>query len=152
MRHKIALVIAFAVVVAGVAAGVSLATPGSGSVSVEFGRRTVDHVRVNQPNRGDVVVVENSFAPGGYSGWHSHPGLVILAVQRGAITIYHGDDPTCTGKTYTAGQVFFERPGHVINGRNESTTTAAVVNATFFNVPVGGSPRIDEPDPGNCPF
>lgn len=36
-------------------------------------------------------------------------------------------------------------------GRNESTTTQAVLIATLFNVGDAGA-RIDQPDPGNCSF
>jgi quercetin dioxygenase-like cupin family protein len=151
MKRVIVLVIACAAVIGGVSAGLSLATPGSGMVSTQFGRSTLPHFQTTT-NKGDIVVTEISFAAGGYSGWHSHPGKVVVAVQRGSITIYHADDPTCTGKTYTAGQIFTERPGHVHYARNESATTSAVLNVTYFQVPVGGSPRIDQPDPGNCPF
>jgi quercetin dioxygenase-like cupin family protein len=150
MKRTIVLVIAFAAVAAGISAGLALATPGSGTVTVEFGRSTLPHFHASMA-QGDIVVTENSYAPGGYSGWHSHPGKVVAVVQRGAFTLYRGDDPSCTGTTYTAGQVFVERPGIVYMGRNEGTT-ATVLNATFFAVPVGGSVRIDQPDPGNCPF
>ncbi|MDP9235347.1 MAG: cupin domain-containing protein [Actinomycetota bacterium] len=152
MKRSIVLVIALVVVIGGISAGLSLATPGAGTVSAEFGRRTVQALHVNMSKKGDIVVAENSYAPGGYSGWHSHPGKVVIAVQRGAITIYRGDDPQCQGKTFQAGQVFIERPGVVYDGRNESTTTAAVLNATFFNVPEGGAVRIDQPQPSNCSF
>jgi hypothetical protein len=35
--------------------------------------------------------------------------------------------------------------------RNEGKTPVTVVQ-TYLNVPPGGSPRIDAPAPGNCPF
>jgi hypothetical protein len=35
--------------------------------------------------------------------------------------------------------------------RNEGATPVTVVQ-TYLNVPPGGSPRIDAPAPGNCPF
>jgi len=151
MKHRIALTVTLVAVIGGISAGLSLATPGAATVNVEFGRRSVSQFHTSMAE-GDIVVSEVSYAPGGYSGWHSHPGRVVVAVQRGAFTLYRGNDPTCTGHTYTAGKVFFERPGVVYYGRNESATTAAVLNATFFNVPVGGSSRIDQPSPGNCPF
>jgi quercetin dioxygenase-like cupin family protein len=150
MKRAIVFAVAFAVVTAGISAGMALATPPSGTVTTEFGRSTVDHFGTSM-GQGDIVVTENSYAPGGYSGWHSHPGKVVATVQRGAFTLYRGDDPTCTGKTYAAGQVFIERPGIVYFGRNEGAVST-VLNATFFAVPVGGSIRIDQPDPGNCSF
>jgi quercetin dioxygenase-like cupin family protein len=129
-------------------AGFALATPGSGSASIEYGRHTMPHFAAKFANR-DIVVGENVFSPGGQSGWHSHPGKVIIAVQRGAITIFRSDDPSCSGTTYAAGDIFIERPGVVHNGVNAGTV-AAVVNVTYLNVPIGTSPRIDEPQPANC--
>ena len=151
MKRSIVLVIAFATLIGGVSAGLSLATPSSGSVTVQYGRSTFSKFHTSM-GAGDIVVTENTFAPGGYSGWHSHPGKVVIAVQRGAITLFRGNDPLCAGTTHVAGDVFVERPSVVYNGVNESTTTAAVVNATFFNVPIGGSIRIDQPKPDQCPF
>src|SRR5436189_2997360 len=44
----------------------------------------------------DIVVVSVDVAPGGHSGWHFHPGPVLVIVQTGKITSYMGDEPTCT--------------------------------------------------------
>ena len=60
-----------------------------------------------------------------------------------------GNDPTCSGTTYHAGDVWVEHPGVVHDARNEGTV-AAVVNATYLGVAVGGSVRIDEAQPANC--
>jgi quercetin dioxygenase-like cupin family protein len=150
MKRKIVVVVTLVLVAGAISAGLSLATPGSNMVNTEFGRRTVSHFEASM-GEGDIVVSEISLAPGGYSGWHSHPGKVVGAVQRGSLTLYRSNDPTCTGHTYTAGQIFTEIPSVHYYGRDEGTT-ATVLNVTFFNVPVGGSSRIDQPAPGNCPF
>ena len=150
MKRTIVLLITCVALVGGVAA-LSLATPGGGTVSTQFGRSTFSKFKVNM-DEGDIVVTENSFAPSGFSGWHSHPGKVVVAVQRGAITIYRASDPACAGTTYEAGSVFIERPTDAYNALNESATTAAVVNVTYFGVPEGGSVRIDMPKPDQCPF
>jgi quercetin dioxygenase-like cupin family protein len=44
-------------------------------------------------------------APGGYSGWHSHPGILIGTVTSGSIDFY---DQNCIKKTVNAGDVYFE--------------------------------------------
>lgn len=44
-------------------------------------------------------------SPGGYSGWHSHPGLLVGAVKSGEVDFYTAD---CTKHTITAGQVYTE--------------------------------------------
>jgi quercetin dioxygenase-like cupin family protein len=150
MKRIVVLSLAIAVAIGGISAGLAIATPGSATVGAEFGRATLTSFHAGFVNR-DIVVAENSFAPGGYSGWHSHPGKVLIGVQRGSITLYEGDDPGCSGTTYTAGQVAIEYPGVVYNGRNEGTV-ATILNVTYLGVPVGGSPRIDQPQPANCPF
>jgi len=42
----------------------------------------------------DSVVQQITFAPGGQSGWHTHPGPVIVLVKSGTFTLYDGDDPS----------------------------------------------------------
>jgi quercetin dioxygenase-like cupin family protein len=44
-------------------------------------------------------------AAGGYSGWHSHPGLLVGAVKSGQIDFY---DANCQKRTIAAGHVFTE--------------------------------------------
>ena len=43
--------------------------------------------------------------PGGYSGWHSHPGLLVATVKSGQIELY---GPDCSKRTVTAGEVYTE--------------------------------------------
>jgi quercetin dioxygenase-like cupin family protein len=44
-------------------------------------------------------------APGGYSGWHSHPGLLVAAVKSGQINFYNAD---CQKREVGTGQVYTE--------------------------------------------
>jgi hypothetical protein len=102
-------------------------------------------------NTGDVVVSQIIIEPGGHFGWHSHPGPVLVVVKAGSLTTYDADDPTCTGITFPAGSVYIDDGyGDVHIARNEGSTPLEVW-ATFLDVPPGQSPRIDAPDPGNCP-
>jgi len=116
--------------------------------------RSTASVRINiktHPNQlNDVQVQSVVGQPGGYSGWHSHPGYGIVAVRSGIVAIYDGDDPTCSPKYVSAGEVFFEEPGHVHFVRNEGTV-AYEAYATFV-LPIGVPSRTDEASPGNCPF
>jgi quercetin dioxygenase-like cupin family protein len=148
VKRRMAIIAAFTLAMGLAVAGLALATAGSGVVNVEYGRHTMQKFTADFRNH-DIVVSELSFAPGGFSGWHSHPGKVIVGVARGAVTIYRGSDPACGGTTYQAGDVFVERAHAVHEARNEGTV-AAVVNVTYLNVAPGGSPRIDEAQPANC--
>jgi quercetin dioxygenase-like cupin family protein len=53
----------------------------------------------------DFYVQQLVLAPGGYSGWHTHPGLLVGTVVSGAIDFYDGN---CEKHSYTSGQVFME--------------------------------------------
>jgi hypothetical protein len=114
------------------------------------------NVEINAQDNNDFVVVRNVVDPGGSSGWHSHPGPVLVVVKTGTITFYraraHGDgnDGICSSTVYPAGSAFVEMGGQVANARNEGTVVDTVY-ATFF-VPAGAATRIDQPAPGgNCP-
>jgi quercetin dioxygenase-like cupin family protein len=88
--------------------------------------------------------------PGGSSGWHSHPGGAIIVVKQGSLTVYSPVGPKCETTTYSAGQVFIERPGELDDVRNEGTIPYVLL-VTFPRVPQGDPPRTDESDPGTCP-
>jgi hypothetical protein len=157
--------------IAGVAAAafatVVLATPGSGVLSSSILARAafqnpVDiKVKVQErnqevihvPNAQETVMQQIVLAPRGHTGWHSHPGPAIALIKSGALTLHSGDDATCSGHTYSAGQAFIDHgQGHVHIGRNLSTTENTEVWVTYLDVPPGGSVRIDQPNPGNCAF
>ena len=53
----------------------------------------------------DFYVQQLELAPGGYSGWHTHPGILVGTVVSGSIDFY---DAACQKKTIPAGRVFLE--------------------------------------------
>jgi quercetin dioxygenase-like cupin family protein len=104
-------------------------------------------------NAQETVVQQIVIGPDGHTGWHSHPGPVVVVIKAGALTFYSSEDPTCTGRTYTAGQAFIDSgQGHVHIARNLSASENVEVWATYFDVPPGGAFRIDVGDPGTCGF
>jgi quercetin dioxygenase-like cupin family protein len=107
-------------------------------------------VKLKSHDNTDLAVTTIAVAPGGHSGWHYHPGPVLVIVNTGAITFYHANDPTCTGTRHPAGTAFIEEGGDVGIARNEEAGETTVV-ATFF-VPAGGPTRIDAAAPGTCSF
>jgi hypothetical protein len=154
-------------------------TVASGFVSTAVARGTAEafHIRstdgfdveIKTKENTDIAVSNVVVSPGGSSGWHSHPGPVLVVVKTGAITFYragkhggqNGDDengnngkdaPTCSRTVYPMGSAFVEvpAPGHVMLAKNEGSTEATVT-ATYF-APPGAALRIDQPAPGgNCP-
>jgi hypothetical protein len=143
-------------------ASVVLATPGTGiaTTNISVGlfepidvKTHVDGHKVSIDTKGpsDVYVVSNVIAPGGQTGWHTHPGPSLITVKSGTITAYDGDDPDCTPTVYTAGTGFVDAgDGHVHVLRNEGTVAAETIAVQLL--PRGAARRIDVPDPGNCPF
>lgn len=130
-------------------ASTTLARANAGSFHVQSKYAGFD-VELKTHDNADVVVASLSSPPGGYSGWHSHPGPALVTIKAGALTIYSADDPTCSPKVYPAGSVLIEVGGHVHFARNEGSETAEWV--TTYIVPAGGATRVDAPAPGNCPF
>jgi hypothetical protein len=75
-----------------------------------------------------------------------------VLVASGELTFYDGDDESCTGRTFAAGQALIDPgQGHVHFAANQGLTPT-VVWVTYFDVPPGMSPRDDAPAPGNCTF
>ena len=107
-------------------------------------------VELKSHDNTDIVVANIAITPGGTSGWHSHPGPVLVVVKTGALTIYRADDPTCSPTLHPAGTAFTEEGGVVHIARNEGAVDATTV-ATFF-VPATAPQRIDQALPGNCAF
>jgi len=100
----------------------------------------------------DVATQIVTFQPGGFSGWHSHPGPVLFTVKSGTLTVYEGDDPSCTPFTFPAGTGAVEAGTntHIHMVRNETSQVAEAL--VTYMVPVGTPLRKDLPNPGNCPF
>jgi quercetin dioxygenase-like cupin family protein len=132
-------------------AGPSAATPPSGLTNLPLARGTdTSHAKIRLKVGTDVAMAKITVDPGGVSGWHSHPGGAIIVVAVGTLTVYHPVRRHCEVTTYSAGEAFIERPGEVDNVLNTGTVPY-VLYVTFPNVPAGGSPRTDEPNPGTCP-
>lgn len=99
----------------------------------------------------DMYVQSNVWAPGGSSGWHSHPGHSLIIVTAGTVTDYEGHDPDCRPHVYQAGTAFVDPGGdHMHILRNESAAEARTIAVQF--IPAHASRRVDVADPGNCHF
>lgn len=110
------------------------------------GDKRVMHV----PNSQQLIVQQVTIEPGAQTGWHSHHGPVFVVVAMGTMTLYQADDPSCTGETYTAGEVFVDPgQGNVHNARNQGDT-GVVLYATYLDVPPGAGPAIPGANPGTC--
>ena len=160
LRNTFARSVGLAVVAVMATISVVAATPGSGVLSAPVLARgtldagvKVDTADVKLKTRDDIDVATQTItiAPGGHTGWHSHPGPVIVTISSGTMSFYSADDPTCSPTTYQPGDTFVDQGGsHVHIARNEGGTNL-VLFATYL-LPVGAGLRTDAPDPGTCAF
>jgi quercetin dioxygenase-like cupin family protein len=141
----------------GIAMGIAWATPSAGvTTTVLAGPVTFDDIKamslvpdehlamIMTKGESDVYMVHNKIAPGGETGWHSHPGISFVLIRAGAATAYDGNDPN-TPHVLATGTGLVEQAGHVHNVRNEGTTDLELV--VFQLVPAGAPRRIDAPAP-----
>ena len=145
-----------------VTAGAVLATPGSGFTAVQQWKGVFDEIdvqvvdmpahlaKIKTKGVSDVYVTRNAIAPGGQSGWHTHPGPSLIIVTAGDVLAFDGDDASCTPTLYTVGEGFVDQGGgHVHLITNASDTEPAETVAIQF-LPEEATRRIDMPDPANC--
>lgn len=134
------------------------ATPSSGFVpapewqgpfeDLNFKTKT-DNLDLKLQVKGDMTLVATriNIAPGGTSGWHTHPGSSLVTVTQGQITLY--DATLCTPKRLGVGETFVDEGGdHVHLVRNETDSSAAV--GVVQMVERGAPGREDAPRPTNC--
>ena len=99
----------------------------------------------------DTAYQQLTIAPGGHTGWHTHPGPTFVAVAQGEGTLYHAMSG-CPATKYATGSGFMQPPTEVHNMRNEGSTP--LVLWAFYALPPGTSNaaiRIDQPQPAECP-
>ena len=80
-------------------------------------------------------------SPGGHSGWHSHPGVLIATVKSGEIAFYNAK---CERRTVGAGEVYTE--DDEVHAITNTGATDADLYLTFL-VKHGAARRRDEPAP-----
>jgi quercetin dioxygenase-like cupin family protein len=139
-------------VIAAAGATIALANTGTLITTTILGHRATlsDSVQVNQDrikfqtkDATDVLVQTITFDTHGTSGWHFHPGVVIVVVESGQVTTH---DANCQTATYGPHQSFVESGIEPFMVSNESSTGKAVVYATLV-VPAGSPFRIETAPP-----
>lgn len=83
-------------------------------------------------------VIRFNFPAGFQGGRHYHTGDLIVYVQSGSITA----ETESGTKTYQAGEAFYEIPGQVMRGTNDSTDEDTVL--IVFQVGAQGEPLMVE--------
>ena len=85
-----------------------------------------DRIKLQTKDPVTVRVQAQIFAAGSRSGWHHHPGIVMVAVQSGSVTF---TDASCGTKVYGPGMP----DGSVfIEGREEPHEVSSASGATAY--------------------
>ena len=136
--------------------GVALATTPSGVTATPLTRATLGEIKAKNdgiqvksvPGSADVALVQVTIKPGGSTGWHHHPGVVLVSVASGTVTEY---DEQCEQTVIQAGEGFVESRDEVHIVHNEGNVDA-VLYVTFI-VPTTTPPTglaISDPQPEDC--
>lgn len=131
--HVVAVTVAVALV--GTLGAVALGSSGSGTSSTTIVTANFDHtaqqnsdsVKFQTKSPTDVRIQELVFAPGGFSGWHHHPGIILVSVKSGTVTLWNSD---CSSTTYGPGlpdgAVFVEGGDDPVQATSATGATAYV--------------------------
>ena len=149
------LIVVAAVLLLGSGA-MALATPTHGDYHrADLGRgKNAEAGKIVFEGGSETVVFTVVMGPGAASGWHRHPGAVVVLVKAGTLTTYGLDKPPCTGVDLPTGSAYFEDDAanakwpHFVRNKSKSETLELVVTA--FNVPAGAPARSDAPAPKDC--
>jgi quercetin dioxygenase-like cupin family protein len=104
------------------------------------------HIKLHTKGPTDLTVQTITIAPGGSSGWHSHPGIVLVGVQSGTLTRYNAH---CETTLYPAGRGFVEFGDHPALVRN-NTGTPVVLYVAYISPKSATVLRFDKPQPSTC--
>ncbi len=102
-------------------------------------------VQLQAQGATDSYVQQLALAPGGYSGWHTHPGVLFGTIVSGSIDFF---DAECRKVTYKRGQTFQENNQvHAIinNGAEAAELTI------FYLVKRGAARRVEADAPACAP-
>lgn len=100
-----------------------------------------DRVELRTKTETTVTTFELTYPVGSYSGWHSHPGIVVAVVEQGAVERRTGCG---AGEVFRAGQAFTETGLHNVSNVGE---VDAVLSITRMYPTASTVGRIDEPAP-----
>ena len=100
-------------------------------VRLKASGRSQDVINIKDASR--MAVVRFTIQPGVRFPWHSHPGLVMVAVTKGDLVFVYGDD--CVQRRYPTGTAFIDPGfGNVHYAFNPTGGELQIV-ATFLGVP-----------------
>ena len=114
---------------------------GSPATDADDDRDDQWRARLSTSGPTDVIMQDVVYAPGGHTGWHSHPGILLSTVVSGSIEWY---DAQCFKHVYNPGDSLTESTQtHFV--RNVGATNAHFM--VTYVLEHGQPRRIDQPAP-----
>ena len=132
-------------------ASTALATMGSGSAGWPSATAAVQgnlddslHLNLGEmkfqtKDKVDFASQTIKYSPGAFSGWHRHPGLVLVIVTQGQFT---RDMADCTSEVYNAGDAFIEHYEEPAMNLRNTDAGDSILSATWI-LPDGATRRED---------
>jgi hypothetical protein len=91
---------------------------------------------VNIHDASNIAVIRFTVQPGVRFPWHSHPGLVMVAVTQGELVFVYADD--CVERRYPVGKAFVDPGFGNVHFAFNPTGAETIIVATFLGVPATG--------------
>lgn len=152
-RNKLAAAAAITVVISSLGLTSAAATGGSGNTSTADSvsgaldgtsrplRVSQDGVNLITTGPTTVTTFDLTYPSKSFSGWHSHPGIVIVVVKSGSVVRQTG----CRSEKFEVGDSFTEVGSHYVS--NPGSVAAVLSITRIYPTSQAGTPRIDEPAP-----
>ena len=133
MIHSIRRALILAAVALAVTVSVQAQAPGSANAADGPAVKRTVLLRHDTSFPGyEAVLVAVEIPAGGREGRHTHPGLAMIRVDEGTLTLDYEGKPTAS---YKAGESFFVEGGKVHEGMNKGAMPVKAI-ATFI-IPKG---------------
>ena len=104
-----------------------------------------DGIELKTKTETDVTTFDLTYPPGSFSGWHAHPGIVLVVVKSGSVVRQTDCGP---GETFTVNDAFTEVGPHYVS--NPGSEPAVLSITRIYPTSAESTPRIDLPAPV-CP-
>lgn len=104
-----------------------------------------DHVALKATVPTTVSTFDLTYQPGQFSGWHSHPGIVVAVVTSGTVErLTATKRGTCVTEEFGVGESFTEVGPHLVRNTGD---VPAILSITRIYPTSATQGRIDEPEP-----
>lgn len=118
----------------------------AGQLRVKFSGQGTQALNFRDPSR--IAVARITVQPGARFPWHTHPGPVIVTVDRGELVYVAARD--CKHRPYGRGTAFVDPGRGYVHTAYNRTDRETVLIATFLEAPAEGPLTVPAEAPKGC--